>query len=287
MKSRENNNIAILLGCYNGEKYIKEQIYSILNQSYRDFTLYIHDDGSTDGTQQIIQNIASIDHRIKILKYAKEGYGAMGNFFNMLKRIDSNYYMFSDQDDIWKKEKIAISFKTIKEEEKKHNNKPIVICTDLIVTDSDMKEIHPSYWKYAGIFPDFFTDFTRFAASSVATGCTMLFNKEAKESALKRPYDKAIMHDAWITLCTIKDGGVLKCIKEPQIFYRQHGNNTLGVREISALSFNIKYKITHFRSVFLQNKYHYLMLKSLEYPSLKEYLKNKIAYKNWIRKNEK
>lgn len=287
MVVEKNDKIAILLGCYNGEKYIKDQINSILNQSYNDFTLYIHDDGSVDKTKQIIQEIAKKDHRIKLLEYPKEGIGAMGNFFNLLKRVDSKYYMFSDQDDIWKKDKIAKTFMAIKEEEYKHPNTPIVICTDLIVTDSNMKETSSSYWEYAGIYPEFFSDFTKFAASSVATGCTMLFNQEAKMSAERWSKDKAIMHDAWITLCTIKDGGILKCLKEPLILYRQHGNNTLGVTGTSAKSFGLCYRIKHIRPMFLQNKGQYQMLKSLGYPSLLEFIKNKIAYKKWIKKHEK
>lgn len=285
MDSGKNNNIAILLACYNGQEYIEEQIKSILSQSYSDFSLYIHDDDSKDSTVSIVRDLALNDRRIHLLDYSREGRGAMDNFFSLLKRVDSDYYMFADQDDVWKETKIEKSLLSMKEEEGKHPDKPVVVCTDLIVTDSNLNVIHDSYWKHAGIYPDYFTDFNKFAASSVSTGCTMLFNEKAKTAASRRP-DKAIMHDAWVTLCTIRDGGILKCLPEAQIYYRQHGDNTLGASGTSAQSFDIFYRIRHMRKMFLQNKGQYEMLRALGYPSLFEYIKNKIAYKKWIKNHE-
>ena len=109
-----NEQIAILMATYNGEKYLGEQIDSILAQSYQDWHLYIHDDGSRDNTAAILRQYATdYSEKITILDYPSQG-GACRNFLSMLEKVDAPYYMFSDQDDIWLHEKIEIEFKKIK-----------------------------------------------------------------------------------------------------------------------------------------------------------------------------
>lgn len=109
------NTIAILMATYNGEKYLGEQIESILAQTYKDWHLYIHDDGSKDNTVTILKEfVAKHSQQITLLEYSSQG-GACRNFLSMLERVDAPYYMFSDQDDVWLNEKIEIEYKKIKE----------------------------------------------------------------------------------------------------------------------------------------------------------------------------
>ena len=99
--------VDILLATYNGEKYIREQIDSILNQTYKEFRLLISDDGSTDGTRDILNEYKAKDDRIEIFMQ-EENLGVVKNFEFLLKKVEAKYYMFSDQDDIWKDEKIVL-----------------------------------------------------------------------------------------------------------------------------------------------------------------------------------
>jgi glycosyltransferase involved in cell wall biosynthesis len=101
---KSTSTIAILMATYNGEKYLGEQIDSLLAQTNMDWQLYIHDDGSTDNTQAILQEYAQKHSNIHILEYESQR-GAMKNFLSLLQRVEADYYMFCDQDDVWLKQK--------------------------------------------------------------------------------------------------------------------------------------------------------------------------------------
>ena len=101
-------NIAILLATYNGGKYIKSLLDSLLNQSYQNFVCYIHDDGSTDDTFEVCRNYSwRYPEKFRILYYGHCG-GAKENFFSMVKNVEEPYLMFCDQDDIWHDNKLLI-----------------------------------------------------------------------------------------------------------------------------------------------------------------------------------
>ena len=169
--------IAILMATYNGEKYLGEQIDSILAQTYHDWHLYIHDDGSKDGTLSIIQEyVLNHPDKITLLDYPSQG-GACKNFLSLLERVEAPYYMFCDQDDVWLPEKIEKKYAKIRELEKENHHTPIVVYSDLIVTDSNLNTISPSLWNIAGIYPEFVKSFDEMAANTLMSGCAMLFNQ--------------------------------------------------------------------------------------------------------------
>lgn len=102
--------IAILMATYNGEKFLREQIDSIIKQTNNNWTLYIHDDGSTDSTLSIVQQYCREHENIIFLEDEVKGRGAAQSFFYMLESIDSLYYMFCDQDDYWQPDKVEVSY---------------------------------------------------------------------------------------------------------------------------------------------------------------------------------
>ena len=110
----------ILLATYNGEKFLKEQINSLLDQSYKNWKLLIRDDMSTDCTMAILSDyISKYPDKIKLLKSNKR-LGPCQSFNYLLQKSDSDYVMFCDQDDIWLPEKIELSLKKMRSLEKIH-----------------------------------------------------------------------------------------------------------------------------------------------------------------------
>lgn len=269
--------IDILLATYNGEKFLKEQLESILNQTYNNFNLIISDDNSNDSTFQILNEYAKKDNRIIIFKQS-ENIGVISNFEFLISKVTSNYFMFSDQDDIWDKEKIEKSFNKLKETDSD------IIFTDLTVVDDKLNILYNSYWTLKG-FRNKILKYNCFEAlylNNYVTGCTMLMKKEIIEKVLPLPKkSKYILHDYWITLITSQNGKV-NYLDEPTIKYRQHKNNKIGsknrtetiktLKEIRELFINVKKE--HF-SVFIENedKFESQYIKDLNKQAL-EYFNN-------------
>ena len=282
VKNNTKDNIAILMATYNGERFISEQIESILSQSNQQWHLYIHDDGSTDGTKDILKDYTmKYPAQITLLDYPPQG-GALPNFMSLLEKTEAGYYMFSDQDDVWHQDKIKKEIERMHNEENAHNNKvPIIVYSDLFVVDAKLNKISDSFLTYSGIHPEFLTTFNELGASNLTTGCTMLFNHAVKEF-VQHPYTPATMHDAWITLCTVKANGILAYLPEPLIYYRQHGRNTLGAVNIKKLT--LSYRFQHLKNVIQLNQKTYQMMQALGYGSWLKYIYYKIKYKYNIHK---
>lgn len=131
------------MATYNGEKYLKEQIESILEQSFGDFRLLISDDFSQDHTREILNEYVKKDSRV-IVFLQNKNIGTVKNFEFLMQKVESEYFMFSDQDDIWLKDKIKKSFEKIEE------TKSDLVYTDLEVVDQTLNLVNPSYWKLKG-----------------------------------------------------------------------------------------------------------------------------------------
>lgn len=229
--------VAILLATYNGERYIKEQIESLLAQSYDAWELYIHDDDSSDGTVRIIREYTSnYPERIKIIESPSTG-GAKNNFFLLMKSVDAPYIMFCDQDDVWQKDKIEKSIKCIKDVENDIGaDKPALVFTDLKVVDKDLNVLADSMNATQKLDPGK-TEFKDIMIQNNVTGCTMMINKACVlKASLIKEYDKVIMHDWWCALVAARYGR-LAYIPETLILYRQHGSNSVGAKDVSKISY--------------------------------------------------
>lgn len=261
--------IAILMATYNGEKYLREQIDSILGQDNHDWHLYIHDDGSTDNTLEIIEGYASrYPDKVSALRYESQG-GALNNFMSLLLCVESSYYMFSDQDDVWDNNKISLSFESIKQiEARESGQKPIIVHSDVRVVDSELNLIHPSYREYGHIYPEMVTSFDN-CVINITLGCAMCFNAKAREVSIDRPWTKALMHDGWVTTRTFAENGIVYAMPQVLMHYRNHGCNTVGA--IDGNRFTIMYRLKHFREMLSLNMKQYQMLKSAGYGSIFKY----------------
>ena len=157
--------VQVLLSTYNGEKYIKEQIESILNQKEVEIALLIRDDGSTDKTIQILEELAMNNENITV--YKDENLGPARSFMDLIEKSDEyDYYAFSDQDDVWKPKKLISAINKLKE----YNNTPALYMSALEIVDTNLKYIETK--KVEGNFT-----LEGEIIKNFATGCTQVFNK--------------------------------------------------------------------------------------------------------------
>jgi len=217
--------ISILISTFNGKKYIKEQLDSLLNQSYKNIEIIVRDDGSSDNTIEILKsyNIKPIDTKINL--------GAMGSFEELLKyalqNSNSDYFMFCDQDDVWENDKVEKTLAKMQEMEKEFGNIPLLVHTDLEVVDAKLNTINSSFMNFQKINPGI-NKFHNLLIQNTITGCTVMINKKLVQMCLPIP-DKAIMHDWWIGLVATQFGKI-GYIDEATIKYRQHTSNTIGAK---------------------------------------------------------
>lgn len=258
--------IDILLATYNGEKYIGQQIDSIRCQTYGDWQLLIHDDGSSDNTISIVKELSLKDSRIRLIEDGVVHLGVAKNFIHLLQYSTSPFVMFCDQDDVWLPTKVSDQLDAMLECEGCHVNTPIVVHSDLLVVDSDLNLISNSFWKYSNINIQQ-RDFNFLGVKNIVTGCAMMLNRRAIDCSLPfKPETR--MHDAWIVLNVLKSGGQLVSMETPTIKYRQHDNNVVG----AVVKGNIfRNKILKICTVIKENREQWKMLKIIGYGSLFKY----------------
>ena len=221
--------IDILLATYNGEKYLKEQIDSILNQTYKNVRLVISDDCSKDSTLEILKEYEKKDERIE-LYIQQSNIGVVKNIEFLLKQVKSPYYMLADQDDYWLPEKAEKSL------EKLNQQNADLVFGDLDVVDKSLKTIYPSFDDYMLLtrkINKYIDSYKVNYLYNCVTGCTVLAKKETVKKILPLPTNsKYLIHDHWIGLM-VSLNGKLAYMPEKYIKYRQHGNNQVGTEKIS------------------------------------------------------
>ena len=230
--SNENNIIDIVLASYNGEKYIFEQIKSIINNNkYVELVnkFYIVDDGSIDKTESIVKHFTTLDDKIVWVSKSTASLGASQNFNRGLLLTDAPLVMLCDQDDIWYPSKIEDSFNGIKD----YINQPIptLVFSDLHVVDDNANIISESYFKLKKIPKNWQDNFNLLIQQNTVSGCTCILNRPLLELALPIPI-KAYMHDWWLALVAKKFGKLI-FIDKPLMAYRQHASNTIGARPVT------------------------------------------------------
>lgn len=232
----QTENIAILLATYQGEDFLREQIDSILKQSYEKWELFIHDDGSKDKTVLILQEyIKKYPHKMHLLDGPKTG-GAKSNFMYLLNNVSAPYLMFCDQDDVWLENKIDLTFQTMLDMEDNRPYKPVLVFTELQIVDQDLNTIAERMSKYQQLNPKRIR-YKDLIIQNVISGCTVMINHALQLRVLEcvNP-DAIIMHDWWCALVAAYFGSVA-FIESPLILYRQHGNNSVGAKKIIDLHY--------------------------------------------------
>lgn len=227
--------IQIGLATYQSGPFLSDLLASLVAQTEQRFSLLIADDGSQDSTISILDDFASrFPGRSVTLTRDGQRLGPIGNFGRIIDLADAQYLMLCDHDDVWLPTKVSRSLARMIELEKEHGAAtPILLHTDLIVTGAQLDTISPSLFTYLGIDPSR-TDVGSLLTANVATGCTMIMNRPLYERARPIPLE-AMMHDHWLALVAAVTG-VISCLNEPTILYRQHGGNYIGARKAGTAS---------------------------------------------------
>ena len=261
--------IAILLAAYNADKYIAEQIESVLRQTITDWVLYIRNDGSKDHTAKIIADYCN-NYPDKIIEIDAGGrnLGCRNNFFRLLEVVDSDYYMFCDADDVWFENKIELSLLRMEELEKDNLNKPLLVHTDSAIYDENLNLVAESFWKTVNINPDRFLSFNQICICCCVGGSTMLFNSNVKKLIFPLANNDLIF-DYWIAINVVKHG-IISTIHVPTKKYRQHGSNVCGVTlgEDNLITTKLK----NWKNLLKRYKHESDVLKTIGYGSFAKYM---------------
>ena len=241
----EDKLVSVVVMTYNGEKYLKEQLDSILLQTYSNFEIIIVDDNSIDQSLVIANEIAAKDKRVRVYKNSIN-LGIERNFLKALSYLKGELVCFSDQDDYWCSKKIEVLVGAI---ERDKNN--MLVFSDLEVCDSSLNIIEPSFWKSQQIKPR--SGYTRELAflKNIAPGCSMMFRNEVSNMLSKVATDAPFMHDHLAFILSAGLGKVV-CCKQRLVKYRQHDSNAIGafypsIADENVIVRGLKNKIRFFR----------------------------------------
>ncbi|MBK2025264.1 glycosyltransferase family 2 protein [Francisella philomiragia] len=200
--------ISVCIATYNGEKYIKKQLDSILVQLGSNDEVIISDDGSTDNTLQIVKSINN--PMVKIFNGPRKGY--VKNFEFALSKASGEYIFLCDQDDIWKKNKIQTTLP--------YFNDYDLIVSDANIIDSNSHVINNSFYKVNGSRKGLLKNIVK----NSYLGCTMAFNRKVLNMSIPFPKDIPT-HDWWIGMLAEINGKTI-FINDKLVSYRRHDNNT-------------------------------------------------------------
>ena len=213
--------VTVLLSTYNGEKYLKAQLDSLIAQKNVSLNILVRDDGSSDSTIDILK------------KYKEKGFlnwytgnnkkTAMSFYDLMLHAPKSDYYAFCDQDDVWLEDKLYIAIEKLNKFDDKY---PCLYYGTPRLVDSNLCNIKNPKSSYHCM-----KKFSQSIINSNATGCTMVFNNCLLKIVTEKKPLYIDMHDSWIHKVCIISGGNLVFDEDVHILYRQHSNNVIGINK--------------------------------------------------------
>lgn len=234
----QDKRIEILMATYNGAPYLCEQIDSILRQTDRSWHLTISDDGSTDGTDAIIDGyVQRYPDRICRVASGRRFGGAMLHFLWLTQRCDADYMAFSDQDDVWYDGKLeALRRGMLDAEERLGVQTPVLVFSDQTVTDEKLRTLSPSLMRYQKQYFERF-DYRSILMQNVVTGGAMMINRALADLALQcADASQVVMHDWWMAAVAARFGEIVY-IDEALGAYRQHGDNSVGAKDVGSLGY--------------------------------------------------
>jgi hypothetical protein len=202
---------------------------------------------------EVIKKYESEYKNIVNLKDTIKKRGATMSFLWLINKVESDYYMFCDHDDVWLPNKIQLTIDKMLESDVAENKIPIIVHTDLVVVDKNLKLISESFWKYSNLD---ITDvsYNNLAHKNCITGCTMMINNTAKK-LINIEENINFPHDSWIGLLVSYNNGIILSLDTPTILYRQHENNLIGIYKKKSILSIIEENIKRFKVLNKINNY--------------------------------
>lgn len=232
--------VHIVLATYNGERFLREQMESVLAQTYENITVEVCDDGSTDGTEAIVREYEAQDERVK-LHLNPHNLGYVKNFLEGVKRCTAPYVMLCDQDDIWQKDKVEKTLLAMQQAEKKRTGKPVLVFTDAVNFDSETgKEL--GFFHETSHLDVKKVDTAHLFMENKCIGCTMMMNRAILPYLEELP-EEIRVHDWWLALIC-SHFGTIEYVPQATLRYRQHEENQIGG---SSYTGYLKKRLTHIR----------------------------------------
>lgn len=248
--------VAILMATYNGEKYIRQQLDSIINQTYTNWELFISDDMSKDNTLKILKEYQQKDSRIKKIWIHNDNHGAFTNFYSLMTNLkktnlEFDYFFFCDQDDIWNNKKIEKMVNFINTKENEYIDMPIVGYSDLNIMGTNNKIIGKiSDAKNIDLTN---TPYNFFFKAGYAWGTALGFNKKLWTMLnVNDNMSNEMPHDHYISYYAIAFGKICY-LDEPLVNYRRHGSNVSELPKKFNILSSIKIVLTQLPGVIQWN----------------------------------
>lgn len=230
--------VDILLATYNGERYLPELLKSLLNQSYRNMRVLIRDDGSKDGTPDVIRDYAErFPDILEVIEDQRGNLGVTNNMFCLLGYSDADYVMFCDQDDLWMSDKVETLVRAIRRKEKQFPGRPVLVHADSITVDGDLqpvsKDARKSLTSYQTGRDKRKNSFVQLLFCNTAQGASMIFNRHVVKLLQPLLHEKLpnhVIYDSIVaSVCSIS--GYVFFLARPLMYYRQHGKNLVGAKK--------------------------------------------------------
>lgn len=231
--------VLVLMSVYNGEKYLRQQLDSILIQDYTPLSVLVRDDGSTDGSVSVLKQYAEAYENVKW--YAASNCGAWKSFMDLVQNAgtDYDYYAFADQDDVWLSNKILVAAGKLQDMESEEGKEiPLLYSSNITPVNENLEIMN------TGIdLTNYQTSFGSALVQGITSGLTCVFNKAALLKMREAKPEFMIMHDWWLYLVASCYGKVYYD-SNSYVLYRQHRDNVCGARTSKAE--RVKYRLTHF-----------------------------------------
>lgn len=220
--------VQVLLATYNGERYLAEQLDSILSQQGVCVDLTVSDDGSTDRTPAMLLTYRErFPDQVTLLTNTGNSGHPKWNFLRLMNASDAAYVALADQDDVWLPDKLHRCVAAMSNLVREFGNaNPLLVFTDMKVVDQRLNPVADSFWQNQAIAPERVRKLRNLLVQNVVAGCTILMNRSLVLACADMP-STAAMHDWWIALVASTMGHV-EVLREQTVLYRQHDSNAVG-----------------------------------------------------------
>ncbi len=239
--------VDVVMSTYNGERYVAEQLDSILAQTATGWRLLVRDDGSTDGTAEILRRYAARDERIRCVDGGApaENLGFVGSFHALVRQADADFVVFSDQDDVWLPTKLEV---LLAEAQRHDNTVPALYYTRWQPVDEHLAPI-PGVGDRQDLFAT--TRLHEQLTTNSVLGATSMIN--ARLAAAWQGYQGLRSHDVYLGLVAASLGELVY-LPQTTTLYRQHGHNQYGVDHQSAGSGSLRSRTEQFWTYYVEQK---------------------------------